>query len=165
MSNTRKKRPDVASKNRSRAVGFDNQFMPEPNSGCWLWLGAMTSAGYGHVCIGRKTMPAHRRSWEIRKGQIPCGMHVLHKCDNRMCVNPDHLFIGTNADNIADKVAKGRQKQKVIGEISPNAKLNELIVRSIKIDTRPNTVIGRELGVSNVLISLVKRGKAWRHVQ
>jgi hypothetical protein len=80
------------------------------SDGCWLWTGASTWQGYGLIHHhGRRGMVSvHRLSWTIANGGIPAGLQVLHRCDNPPCVNPDHLWLGTNADNIADKLAKGR---------------------------------------------------------
>ncbi|MGD4429391.1 HNH endonuclease signature motif containing protein, partial [Xanthomonas citri pv. citri] len=82
--------------------------IPVPESGCWLWLGAEKGNGYGNVKEGRRNTTAHRRSWEEHNGPIPKGMHVCHKCDTRPCINPDHLFLGTRKQNMADCVAKDR---------------------------------------------------------
>src|SRR5688572_5586831 len=76
---------------------------------CWLWVGTRHYKGYGDFApSGQKKVKAHRYSWELHKGKIPNGMQVLHRCDNPPCVNPDHLFIGTNRDNVSDAIAKGR---------------------------------------------------------
>ena len=89
--------------------------VPEPNSGCWLWLGAYGRNGYGTMGDAAQRRPsgsctyyAHRLAYQAFVGPIPPNRHVMHKCDNRACVNPDHLSIGTAGDNIRDCVAKGR---------------------------------------------------------
>jgi hypothetical protein len=76
--------------------------------GCWVWTGGQFTNGYGGMTVDGKALHVHRLSWELSRGPIPQEMCVLHKCDVRLCVNPDHLFTGTQGDNIADKVLKGR---------------------------------------------------------
>ena len=82
--------------------------MPHMETACWVWT-AGKAEGYGVLRVNGKNMGAHRFSWEIHYGPIPQGLWVLHRCDNRSCPRPDHLFVGTCADNEADKKAKGRQ--------------------------------------------------------
>ena len=82
----------------------------EKTETCWLWTGAIVSGGYGNFNLYGKFWPAHRLMWVISNGDIPLDKCVLHKCDIRKCVNPDHLFIGTRKDNADDMVKKGRQR-------------------------------------------------------
>lgn len=85
-------------------------------SSCWPWTAALNPSGYGMLSGGRKKdapLRAHRISWIIHMGQIPNGMHVLHRCDNRRCVNPSHLFLGSNLDNVRDMVKKERNAKGV----------------------------------------------------
>src|SRR3990167_4818473 len=80
-----------------------------PFSGCWIWMRSAQKQGYGDFRMDGKHYLTHRASYELANGPIPHGLHVLHRCDVRSCCNPEHLFVGTNQDNIADSVAKGRR--------------------------------------------------------
>lgn len=102
---------------------------------CWIWQGKATcgkSRKYGQFSIKNKSVEVHRFSWQLANGPIPKGMNILHKCDNPICVNPDHLFIGTNLDNIKDKMAKGRWKggrPKFTPHVCPRCKKIRQIVK------------------------------------
>lgn len=99
--------------------------------GCWLWKAARDKWGYGQHGVKMRRVQAHRFSYEMTKGPIPKGMLVLHRCDTPLCVRPDHLFAGTDADNKADSVAKGRHAH---GERNSHAKLTEDQVRAVRRD-------------------------------
>jgi hypothetical protein len=88
---------------------FESQFIPEPNSGCWLWTEKLDRDGYGRFCCGDgKTVSAHRFSWQSNFGDLNPDMNVCHTCDVPCCVNPEHLFLGSHIENQADKFRKGR---------------------------------------------------------
>jgi hypothetical protein len=95
-------------------VFIEERSIPEPNSGCWIWAGSWGSgkpgARYGDFRRNTRPHLAHRAAYEVFIGMIPPGAHVLHRCDVSVCCNPRHLFVGTNRDNIADSMAKGRRK-------------------------------------------------------
>ena len=131
---------------------------------CWVWT-AGTRDGYGQIkCLGRR-VNAHRLSWEINCGEIPDGFCVLHKCDNRLCVNPFHLFLGTNQDNVDDKMEKGRAPR---GEKNGLHKLTEEEVLKIRAMYKEGHYSQRELGklfgVVHSRISSVVRKVAWTHI-
>ncbi len=133
--------------------------------GCWLWTGS-TGEGYGQLNVEGKLETAHRISWEMHYGPIPDGMWVLHKCDNRPCVNPSHLFLGTPQDNMDDKMAKGRANN-AKGENTGNAKLTEKAVRSIRKDLargESQSSVARRYGVYSTTIWLIAHGRTWTHV-
>ncbi len=89
---------------------FYNNIITEPNSGCWIWIKSISNKGYGRAHLRPFEMSSHRFSWILFRGKIPETFHICHKCDTPSCVNPEHLFIGTAADNMADKIKKGRSK-------------------------------------------------------
>lgn len=96
---------------------------------CWLWKASITNKGYGRYKVDGKVISAHRFSWWFTNGDIPEGMYILHKCDVRKCVNPDHLFLGTHQDNMEDMIEKDRHRP---GEKSARAKLNQKEVNEIR---------------------------------
>lgn len=143
---------------------FMEKVSPEPNSGCWLWTGASNGNNYGllRVAKTRKNVYAHRFSFEHFKHAIPNGYVVCHHCDNPCCVNPDHLFCGTTADNAKDAVQKGRS---TIGQKNAQAKLTDENVRFIRASNMSNTQLARMLNVSPTIILLARARRTWRHVE
>lgn len=133
-----------------------------PN-GCWIYSGATDRRGYGRPAYKQKRYYAHRRSYEIHRGPIPAGMLVLHKCDNPPCCNPEHLFLGTDADNAQDKARKGRA---LGGEKCIHAKLTEPQV--IEIKAQRGKATQRELaaryGVTQPAITAILAGRTWKHL-
>lgn len=87
---------------------FLGNYCVHPDTGCWLWEGSTYQNGYGWLKVFGKIVSAHRYSYELHRGPIPCGGHILHSCDVKHCVNPDHLRVGSHAENMADAVARGR---------------------------------------------------------
>lgn len=141
---------------------FERYFIPVTESGCWIWIGANRNPKYGSMSLNAKVTPAHRVSWIIYRGQIPEGLFVLHKCDIGFCVNPNHLFLGTQQDNVDDMMRKGRQKPSGRrGTQIHFAKLTEEQVLKIREDRRLPMVIARECGVSDSEIRSIKSGRAW----
>ena len=131
------------------------------SDGCWIWRGAVNrgAGGYGWFRLDGEAQLAHRASWILHNGPIPDGMHVLHKCDVRLCVNPAHLFLGTNADNVADKVGKGRVSR---GE-GHMGRFTEEQIRAMRASTGTTREIASRFETSSSYVSAVKRGKYWRH--
>jgi hypothetical protein len=134
----------------------------DEETGCWYWTACKISVGYGRLNVGGTIKLAHRVAYELYCAPIPEGMHVCHTCDNRGCVNPEHLFVGTNMDNVLDKMKKGRQTR---GSTHGPAKLSESDVVAIR---EAEGVLHRDLaarfGVDKSQISCIRSGKYWAHV-
>ena len=153
----------------TRLFGFDGP--------CTVWKGCIRKdSGYGQAYYKGKHVRAHRMAWEEAHGPIPEGMQVLHKCDNKPCVNVDHLFLGTHDDNMKDKVAKGRQAQgentspylrpETVrkGSAHHKALLTEEDVLNIRATDARLVDLAGAYGVSISTISNIKVRKTWRHV-
>lgn len=130
---------------------------------CWMWNGACDSHGYGIIGSGGAgpIKLSHRLSFELHNGEIPHGACILHQCDNRQCVNPMHLFIGTNLDNVRDKLSKGRHPR---GEASPRAKLTEANVRQILLSGEPPTALAKRFNTDPSNIVNIRKRRSWKHV-
>jgi len=134
-------------------------------SGCWTWTGSMAGSGYGAINYNNKKLAAHRVAYQIYKGD-PGDLFVLHKCDNPICVNPEHLFLGTNLDNAKDRQAKGRCYA-AKGIKNSNAKLSVddiLKIRELATLGVSYSEIGRRFGISHNQASLIHKRKAWSHI-
>lgn len=138
-------------------------------SGCWGWSLKVGNHGYGVFSFGGKKMMAHRFSYEMHVGYIPDGLCVLHKCDNKSCSNPKHLFLGTLEDNNKDMWSKGRGKtwKTPSGEKCPTSKLRDAQVRKIKANSSDLTrvALAAMYGVSLSCIKSIRSGKTWRHIR
>lgn len=133
---------------------------------CWPWL-AYTAQGYGRINAGGdngKSLLASRVSWVLHNGPIPDGLFVCHKCDNPSCVNPSHLFLGTQRDNMRDCSSKGRARGGVRGEQNGNAKLNADQVRAIRMSNLPRREVIARYGISKTQYGNIKRGDQWKSV-
>jgi hypothetical protein len=138
---------------------------------CWEWQAGRVRNGYGRIGtgVGREIDGAHRVSWQLHFGPIPAGMSICHTCDNPPCVNPAHLFVGTQDENWADMRAKGRDSEPPhrIGEAVNTAVLTEPIVRACRqryAAGERTAVLASEFGVSHSAMKRAIAGKTWRHV-
>ena len=143
---------------------FDDKWIPEPNSGCWLWTAGGCHLGYGRILAKGRVCQAHRVGYELYKEPIPQGLCVLHSCDTPSCVNPDHMFLGTRADNALDRDMKGRNVVR-FGERSGRAKITERQVREIRVASGTSQQIGESHNLSAAQANAIKNRKSWKHVK
>jgi len=153
----------------SLAARFSEKFIQGAADDCWPWTAAKGTHRRGNqtpyfqpkIRVDGKALTATRVAWELYRGPIPSGLHVLHRCDNPVCVNPAHLFLGTNADNTRDKVAKGRAPR---GEANSLAHLTEDVVR--RVHDAPGTCddVAMRFGLGRSQVSRIRRGETWRHL-
>jgi HNH endonuclease len=157
---------------RKRVRGTLERFLafvsPEPNTGCWLWLGARNRKGYGaRFSLGRRGEggdEAHRLAWTLLSGEIPASQYVLHRCNVPCCVNPEHLYLGDHAQNMADMVRLGRQAR---GSRQGHTKLRETDVVRMRdrVDAgEPQKSVASAFGVSPATVNRIVKGQSWTHV-
>lgn len=141
---------------------LDNSIFIE-ETGCREWTGTFFNSGYGSACVEYKTYLAHRLAYLTFVG--PIGQNkVCHSCDNPKCINPSHLFLGSQQDNMDDKVKKGRQ-HKPKGILHGMAKLSEETVREIKASNKKNWELAEKYGIDSAQISRIRNNKAWAHIK
>lgn len=148
---------------------FTSYVVKAPN-GCHIWTGAIQRHGYGAFRVGPQKIDAHVVAWRTANSgkPVPVGQLVRHKCNNRQCVNPDHLHLGTHSDNMKDAVKNGGNEIRPRGEEHPNAVLSEPLVRAIRWMSESHNIgpaeIGRMIGVDRSTVAKVIRGNSWVHV-
>lgn len=141
----------------------------QKTDGCWIWTGAVDSSGYGWIgVVGRKTRAAHRLSYEWHNGEILPGKCVCHRCDNPGCVNPDHLWLGTHADNIRDRDRKGRcNGGSKPGEDAAHALLKDddvITIRKLCAAGHQQKDVAERFGVHKATVNDVVLRKTWGHI-
>lgn len=146
---------------------FWNNVGPKTPEGCILWIGPKTPKGYGVISRNDATVRPHRFMYEVAYGPIPKGLHVCHKCDNPSCIRPDHLFLGTNQDNVNDSKAKNR-RNRPIGQRNPRARLTEEIVRECRRRHKAGGVtldqLAEEFNVYPSTMWFAVSGTTWSHI-
>lgn len=132
---------------------------------CWTWKADLDRDGYGRFSVLHIMKKASRVAWSIEYGSIPEGLNVCHRCDNRACVNPSHLFLGTQSDNISDMHKKGRKSE--AGESNGNAKLTErkvVEIRTLSLSGLSSYALAKQFSVTPTTIQAIVRRKRWTHV-
>jgi len=132
------------------------------DDGCWEWKGAYSkTSGYGVISHNGKQTQPHRVAWELAHGPIPDGMYICHHCDNKKCVRPDHLFLGTPKENTADMIAKGRIAR---DDKMPQTKLSPNDVRNIRASSGKAKVIAAQYGISEIYVYQLRARKFRKHI-
>lgn len=150
------------------AARFEASHMPVTECGCWLWLGKVDGEGYGSITHRGREWRAHRMAWELAHGALPPGLSVCHRCDVRVCVNPAHLFLGTQGDNVRDCWRKGRGRHAVRrGDGSLPVRLVAAQVRAIRAAGAAGELqatIAKAFGVTTSHVSRILTGRSWGYL-
>lgn len=134
---------------------FEEKYIPEPMSGCWLWMASVNQSGYGNFWESDKCWKAHRFSYLIYKKEDPGNLYVLHKCDNPSCVNPDHLYLGTQSDNMKDRDSRTGHGL---------AKLSADDVILIRQSNESCEKLAKKFGVGSTTIHYARNGTNWKSI-
>lgn len=155
---------------------FHKHVGTEDANGCIPWMASRSKNRFGKPTYGQltyrlngksKTYNTHRLAWLFAFGEIPTGMHVLHRCDNPICLNPDHLFLGTNADNMEDRNKKGRTKGCTGGEQHPKAKMTDAKVKKMRRQFAEGVriyVLAKQYGIRQVTVAKIVYRRTWKHI-
>ena len=155
---------DIVERLRAAESRFHASYEQRGPDECWDWRGMKFRNGYGRFFVARTSITAHRAMRVLQSGPIPREIEVCHSCDNRACVNPGHLFLGTRKDNATDKVRKNRQARQ-FGEDNPSAKLTPADVEKVLRSEQPHRSLARRLGVSERLVRQIRKGQIWQRVR
>ena len=142
---------------------FWSKVDPAPGQCCWEWTACKTTRGYGFFKLNYRNVHAHRVAYTLTKGEIPDGLVVRHTCDNRLCCNPDHLILGTQADNIADMHKRKRNNQPQ-GEQNGRCKLTAKQAMEIYKSPLPQNEIAELHNITQRNVSSIKSKKTWKHI-
>ena len=144
----------------TRAAVFERKVARIPEAGCWIWTGYLMPNGYGRFHLNGEQTYAHRAAYSLFKGEIPDGSFVLHRCDVRCCVNPEHLFLGDHEINMADMVQKDRQTS---GEKNGQARLTARAVQFIRETDMDPDDLAEIFDVHPAHIRSIRAGRRWSH--
>ena len=144
---------------------FEQKIMTIPECGCWIWMGSTNSKGYPNFWHKGHSRHGNRVAWELYRGIIPAGLHVLHSCDTPSCVNPNHLFLGTNQENKNDSVKKSRHRWTAkYGDDNAQSKLTSQEVLRILSSGDPGYLLAKRFNISQQTICDIKKGRRWKYL-